>query len=50
MALNELGYERVTADVDVLLTREGLAKFKSANLGKGYVKKFPGMFAMSCTT
>lgn len=42
MALNELGYERVTTDVDVLLTREGLARFKRENLGRGYVEKFPG--------
>jgi hypothetical protein len=42
MALNELGYERVTTDVDVLLTRDGLAKFKAAYLGKGYVEKFAG--------
>ena len=42
MALNAHGYERVTADVDVLLTREGLAEFKKAYLGRGYVEKFPG--------
>ncbi len=41
MALNELGYERVTSDVDVLLTREGLARLKAAVLGRGYVEKFP---------
>jgi hypothetical protein len=42
MALNQYGYERVTDDVDVLLTREGLEKFKSAWLGRGYVEKFAG--------
>ena len=42
MALNEFGYHRVTADVDVLLTPEGLAQLKLANLGRGYVEKFPG--------
>jgi hypothetical protein len=42
MALNEYGYERVTRDVDVLLTREGLAAFKQQRLGRGYVEKFPG--------
>jgi hypothetical protein len=42
MALNEYGYRRVTEDVDVLLTREGLAAFKAAHLGRGYVEKFPG--------
>jgi hypothetical protein len=42
MALNEHGYQRVTTDVDVLLTREGLAQFKSRWLGRGYVEKFSG--------
>jgi hypothetical protein len=42
MALNAHGYERVTTDVDVILTREGLAKLKSERLGRGYVEKFPG--------
>lgn len=42
MALNEYGYRRVTVDVDVLLTREGLEGFRSLALGAGYVEKFPG--------
>ena len=42
MALGAHGYERVTVDVDVLLTRDGLAAFKAAHLGRGYVDKFPG--------
>jgi hypothetical protein len=42
MALNEFGYRRVTVDVDVLLTAEGLAAFKASTLGRGYVEKFPG--------
>lgn len=42
MALNEYGYRRVTVDLDVLLTREGLDRLKAAVLGKGYVEKFPG--------
>ncbi len=42
MALNEFGYQRVTVDVDVLLTRAGLDAFKKAFLGRGYVEKFPG--------
>jgi hypothetical protein len=42
MALNEFGYRRVTVDVDVLLTAEGLAAFKRGHLGRGYVEKFPG--------
>jgi hypothetical protein len=42
MALNEWGYRRVTVDVDVLLTAEGLRALKAAALGLGYVEKFPG--------
>jgi hypothetical protein len=42
MALNEYGYRRVTVDVDLLLTREGLESFKEKHLGLGYVQKFPG--------
>lgn len=42
MALNEYGYRRVTADVDVLLTREGLEALKPLALAQGYVEKFPG--------
>jgi hypothetical protein len=42
MAMNEYRYRRVTEDVDVLLTREGLDRFKQHWLGRGYVEKFPG--------
>jgi hypothetical protein len=42
MAMNEYGYRRVTEDVGVLLTREGLDRFKQHWLGRGYVEKFPG--------
>lgn len=42
MALNEYGYQRVTVDVDVLLTSDGLQRFKDAWLGRGYTEKFPG--------
>jgi hypothetical protein len=42
MALNEYGYRRVTSDVDVLMTRESLQRFKDRWLGRGYVEKFPG--------
>ena len=42
MALGAHGYERVTSDVDVLLTREGLARLRHDHLGRGYVEKFPG--------
>lgn len=40
VALGAHGYERLTTDV--LVTREGLARFKAAYLGRGYVEKFPG--------
>ena len=42
LALNEWGYRRVTVDVDVLLTPEGLRALKGEVLGRGYVEKFPG--------
>jgi hypothetical protein len=42
LALNAYGYLRATVDVDVLLTREGLERFRSASLGRGYVEKFSG--------
>lgn len=42
MALNEWGYRRVTVDVDVLLTADGLAKLKAEAVGRGYVEKFAG--------
>lgn len=42
MALNLYKVRRVTVDVDVLLTRDGLTQFKERWLGRGYVEKFPG--------
>lgn len=42
MAMNAHGYRRVTTDVDVLLTREGLERFKQKHLGLGWVERFPG--------
>src|SRR5688500_2708293 len=39
MALNAHGYRRVTTDVDVLLTGEGLATFKARHLGRGWVER-----------
>jgi hypothetical protein len=37
LSLGYHGYMRLTEDVDVILTREGLEKFKGAWLGRGYV-------------
>jgi hypothetical protein len=42
LAVNAHGYERTTIDVDVLVTPDGLARFKAASLGAGWVEKFPG--------
>jgi hypothetical protein len=42
MALNLLGYTRETTDVDLLLTRSGLAAFRDGLVGHGYVAAFPG--------
>ena len=42
LALNAYGYLRATVDVDVLITRGELERFRSASLGRGYLEKFPG--------
>lgn len=42
MALNLHGFVRQTVDVDILLTKEGLAKFRERFVGRGYVPTFPG--------
>jgi hypothetical protein len=49
LALGEYGYRRVTVDIDLLLSADGLATFKSKNLGRGYVEKFPGSKGMRDT-
>jgi hypothetical protein len=49
MALNWYGYRRVTTDVDLLLTREGLRALKERLLGRGYLEKFPGSKGMRDT-
>jgi hypothetical protein len=49
LALGEYGYRRVTMDVDLLLTREGLEQFKANQLGRGYVEKFAGSRGMRDT-
>src|SRR5262245_15802051 len=41
MALNAHGYRRATTDVDVLVTAEGLKKFKENSLGLGWLES-PG--------
>jgi hypothetical protein len=42
IALGEHGFKRLTVDVDVLIRREDLARFKSEWLGRGYVDVRPG--------
>jgi hypothetical protein len=42
MALGKHGFARMTEDVDVLMTAEGLAVFRERCEGKGYVPAFAG--------
>ena len=42
LAANSHGHRRTTADVDILLRREGLELFKQRKLGLGYVQLFEG--------
>jgi len=42
LALAAHGFVRMTQDVDVLMTREGLKSFKDKFLGRGYVLAFSG--------
>jgi hypothetical protein len=42
MAINAHGLERVTTDVDLLTTREGLDEIHKTVVGLGFVPNFPG--------
>jgi len=42
LALAAHGFVRMTQDVDLLVTREGLETFKQTFLGRGYVLAFSG--------
>jgi predicted nucleotidyltransferase len=42
VALNSYGYRRFTEDIDLLLTREGLEKFRKELVGLGYRPAFEG--------
>jgi len=42
MALGYHGFVRVTQDIDLLLTNEGLQKFRDQLVGRGYIPLFPG--------
>jgi hypothetical protein len=41
-ALLAHGYPRLTEDIDLLMTREGLEKFHAELIGSGYAPAFPG--------
>jgi hypothetical protein len=49
LAANAHGHKRTTEDVDILVTHEGLAAFKSRWLGLGWVELFPGSKGMRDT-
>lgn len=42
MALYLMGYRRLTTDVDLLMTPEGLERFRDRLVGRGYAVAFPG--------
>jgi hypothetical protein len=42
VALNQHGYRRFTEDIDLLLTREGLEKFRNELVGKEFRPAFEG--------
>lgn len=42
VALNQHGYRRFTEDIDLLLTKEGLEKFRETLVGLGYRPAFAG--------
>ena len=44
LALNEHGYARMTTDIDVVMTRKGLEKFRAQFLGLGYRPAFEGAY------
>ncbi|MBA4123473.1 MAG: hypothetical protein H0X72_13550 [Acidobacteria bacterium] len=50
VALNQHGYRRFTEDIDLLLTKEGLEKFRNELIGKGYRPAFEGATKIFRTT
>ncbi|MEZ6080511.1 MAG: hypothetical protein R3C56_34025 [Pirellulaceae bacterium] len=38
----QCGHRRTTEDIDILIRREDLARFKEQHLGRGWVDKFTG--------
>lgn len=49
LAVAAHGHPRLTQDVDVLLTSEGLGRFKEQWIGKGWVERFAGSKGMRDT-
>ncbi|MBX3130306.1 MAG: hypothetical protein KF718_26550 [Polyangiaceae bacterium] len=49
LAVTAHGHARLTQDVDVLLTPDGLSRFKQRWLGRGWVERFPGSTGMRDT-
>ena len=50
IALNQHGYRRFTEDIDLLLTKEGLKKFRAELIGLGYLLAFEGSTKQFRTT
>ncbi|MBA3786489.1 MAG: hypothetical protein H0X15_13320 [Acidobacteria bacterium] len=50
VALNQHGYRRFTEDINLLLTKEGLEKFRNELIGKGYRPAFEGATKIFRTT
>lgn len=42
LAMNEHGYARMTTDIDLVMTREGLERFREQFVGRGYKLAFQG--------
>ncbi len=42
LALNQHGFQRLTVDIDILLTAEGLERFQNKLIGLGYRPAFEG--------
>ena len=42
IALNQHGYKRFTEDIDLILTRDGLERFRERLIGLGYRPAFEG--------
>jgi hypothetical protein len=50
MALAAHGFVRMTQDIDILMTAEGLAEFRDRCVGRGYAQEFNGAQKSFCDT